>query len=104
MQYFLTIYFNYHFAPTIYRTTMICHSIKTYTSLSSHYTALFQVSSVCLVPPLVTFLAKSPLVDNYDLTSLTDISCGAAPLNPELQHTMEERLKIERDIVVQGEI
>ncbi len=33
-----------------------------------------------LVPPIVLALAKHPLVDNYDLSKLQNVMCGAAPL------------------------
>jgi acyl-CoA synthetase (AMP-forming)/AMP-acid ligase II len=52
-----------------------------------------------LVPPLVLALGKSPLVDNYDLSSLRMISSGAAPLGPELQTLVAKRLNC---IVYQG--
>ena len=37
-----------------------------------------------LVPPLVLFLAKHPLVENYDLSSLDEILSGAAPAGGEM--------------------
>ncbi|GIT27542.1 MAG: hypothetical protein CM1200mP41_35860 [Gammaproteobacteria bacterium] len=37
-----------------------------------------------MVPPMVLGLAKSPLVDQYDLSSLRTLFCGAAPLGAEL--------------------
>ena len=45
-----------------------------------------------LVPPLILFLTKSPLVDKYDLSSLKGISCGAAPLSENLELALEKRL------------
>ena len=38
------------------------------------------VTTAYLVPPIVLALAKHPSVDNYDLSSLTNIMSGAAPL------------------------
>lgn len=38
------------------------------------------------------FLAKSPLIDNYNLTSLHVIWCGAAPLSKELEIDVQKRL------------
>ncbi|XP_013183419.1 uncharacterized protein LOC106129399 isoform X2 [Amyelois transitella] len=35
------------------------------------------------VPPIVVFLAKSPLVEKYDLSSVYVVMCGAAPLSTE---------------------
>lgn len=44
------------------------------------------------VPPMVLFLAKSPIVDKYDLTSLIVISSGAAPLGSEVCEEVKKRL------------
>lgn len=54
----------------------------------------FQVDMTSLVPPLLVFLAKHPLVDKYDLSSLKEIWCGAAPLSKEVQIAVTERLGI----------
>lgn len=51
------------------------------------------------VPPMVLALAKVPMVDDYDLTSLRQIFSGAAPLGAELAEEAAERVKCE---VVQG--
>jgi acyl-CoA synthetase (AMP-forming)/AMP-acid ligase II len=51
------------------------------------------------VPPMVLGLAKSPDVDNYDLSSLKQIFCGAAPLGAELSQEAAARVGCE---VVQG--
>jgi len=53
----------------------------------------FKVTCMNLVPPLVLALAKHPVVDNYDLSSIRLISSGAAPLGPELEKACAERLK-----------
>ncbi|KAH8585647.1 hypothetical protein B0O99DRAFT_657198 [Bisporella sp. PMI_857] len=37
-----------------------------------------------LVPPIILHLTKSPLVSNYDISSLRMVMCGAAPLTREL--------------------
>lgn len=52
----------------------------------------YKVTSAPLVPPLVFFLAKHPLVDKYDLSSLKTISSGAAPLTQELAMNAVERI------------
>lgn len=48
----------------------------------------------------MVFLAKSPLVDKYDLSSLKVIWCGAAPLSKESQDAVQKRIGI--PIVRQG--
>jgi acyl-CoA synthetase (AMP-forming)/AMP-acid ligase II len=45
-----------------------------------------------LVPPIVLALAKSPVVERYDLSSLTLINSGAAPLSAEVQSAAAERI------------
>ncbi|MCB0019322.1 MAG: AMP-binding protein, partial [Anaerolineales bacterium] len=52
-----------------------------------------------LVPPIVLGLAKHPIVDKYDVSSLRSIISGAAPLGPELTAEAASRLGI---IVKQG--
>jgi acyl-CoA synthetase (AMP-forming)/AMP-acid ligase II len=44
------------------------------------------------VPPIVLALAKHPLVDEFDLSSLDLINSGAAPLSAELEIACGERL------------
>jgi acyl-CoA synthetase (AMP-forming)/AMP-acid ligase II len=51
-----------------------------------------KVTFAHLVPPILLGLAKHPLVDKYDLSSLEGIMSGAAPLGGELAQAVEERL------------
>jgi acyl-CoA synthetase (AMP-forming)/AMP-acid ligase II len=51
------------------------------------------------VPPVVLALAKHPLVDEYDLSSVVQIFSGAAPLGAELAAEASKRVGCE---VVQG--
>jgi len=44
----------------------------------------YRITTLPMVPPMVLGLAKSPLVDQYDLSSLRTLFCGAAPLGAEL--------------------
>lgn len=50
------------------------------------------ITRAYLVPPIVLALAKHPLVDNYDLSSLKLILSGAAPLSAEVSTACRERL------------
>lgn len=43
-----------------------------------------QIRSLFTVPPVIVQLAKSPLVDRYDLSSLEWILSGAAPLGKDI--------------------
>lgn len=36
----------------------------------------YKVTNLTLVPPVVLALAKSPLVDKYDLSSVNEMGCG----------------------------
>jgi acyl-CoA synthetase (AMP-forming)/AMP-acid ligase II len=44
----------------------------------------YRVTLSHIVPPILLKLAKDPVVDNYDLSSLKVVFSGAAPLGPEL--------------------
>ena len=52
-----------------------------------------------VAPPMVVALAKHPIVDSYDLSSLQSVFSGAAPLSAELAEEAGTRLGCE---VVQG--
>jgi 4-coumarate--CoA ligase len=58
-----------------------------------------KVTRFFAVPPIVLALAKHPLVDQFDLTSLKQVFSGAAPLGAELAAEAAERVGCE---VVQG--
>ncbi len=45
-----------------------------------------------VVPPIVLALANQPIVDEFDLSRLTFVTCGAAPLGGELAGACEERV------------
>ena len=51
-----------------------------------------RITMASLVPPLVVFLAKSPLTQGYDLSSLHALLCGAAPLSREIEELVQSRL------------
>jgi acyl-CoA synthetase (AMP-forming)/AMP-acid ligase II len=52
----------------------------------------YRVTLSHIVPPIVLKLAKDPIVDKYDLSSLKMVFCGAAPLGPELTRQCLERI------------
>jgi acyl-CoA synthetase (AMP-forming)/AMP-acid ligase II len=52
----------------------------------------YRVTTLFLVPPIVLALAKHPLVANYDLSSVTLVHSGAAPLGDVLQQAASDRL------------
>lgn len=47
-----------------------------------------------VVPPVVLLLAKHPIVDKYDLSSLRMVNTGAAPQTPELTNAFYARLRV----------
>ncbi|KAG0245816.1 hypothetical protein B0O80DRAFT_446073 [Mortierella sp. GBAus27b] len=51
----------------------------------------YKVRSMNLVPPQVLFLVKSPLVENYDLSSVSQLTVGAAPCSRELTEALIAR-------------
>lgn len=53
------------------------------------------------MPPLVTFLAKSPLVLQYDLSSVKIVKSGAAPLSADVMNEFKSRVPVDR--IGQGE-
>jgi acyl-CoA synthetase (AMP-forming)/AMP-acid ligase II len=53
----------------------------------------YRVTTLYLVPPIVLALAKNPLVANYDLSSVTFVHSGAAPLGDDLQQAASDRLR-----------
>ncbi|KAE8370214.1 hypothetical protein BDV27DRAFT_119816 [Aspergillus caelatus] len=48
------------------------------------YTQKYRITDNVVVPPIVVALAKHPAVKQYDLSSVEDIGCGAAPLSREV--------------------
>jgi acyl-CoA synthetase (AMP-forming)/AMP-acid ligase II len=52
----------------------------------------YRVTLSHIVPPIVLKLARDPLVDNYDLSSLKMIFSGAAPLGADLSKECVERI------------
>jgi acyl-CoA synthetase (AMP-forming)/AMP-acid ligase II len=52
-----------------------------------------KITRAFVAPPILLALAKHPLVDEYDLSSLTSILSGAAPLDESLAQAVEQRLR-----------
>ena len=51
-----------------------------------------EITVAPLVPPIVLGLAKHPVVDNYDLSKLRMIFCGAAPLGEQVSNEAAQRM------------
>lgn len=54
----------------------------------------YKLDTVNIVPSIVQFLAKHPLVDKYDLSSMNRMVSGAAPLGDELVDAIRNRLDL----------
>lgn len=49
----------------------------------------FRITYLLLVPPVVVMLLKTPLLPQYDFSSVKFLLCGAAPLAPETSAQLE---------------
>src|SRR4051794_3599749 len=58
-----------------------------------------KVTVAYIAPPVAVALAKHPLVNNYDMSSLRAVLSGAAPLDEDLGHAVADRIGCR---VVQG--
>jgi acyl-CoA synthetase (AMP-forming)/AMP-acid ligase II len=52
----------------------------------------YRVTAANIAPPIAVLFANSPLVDEYDLSSLDVMTSGGAPLDEDLIRRCEERL------------
>lgn len=55
-------------------------------------TQTHRITRLYLVPPIVLALAKHPIIDQYDLSSVKQIFSGAAPLGGEIANAAATRL------------
>jgi acyl-CoA synthetase (AMP-forming)/AMP-acid ligase II len=51
-----------------------------------------RVTKAFVVPPIIVALAKHPLVEGFDSSSLQMVMCGAAPLDAEIETRAGERI------------
>jgi thioester reductase-like protein len=86
--YGLQIFLNYSLYCGATVVVMPQFDLETFLRLVQEY----KITRAHLVPPIVLALAKQPIVDKYDLSSLKIITCGAAPLGNELTLECEQRL------------
>ncbi|XP_050218970.1 4-coumarate--CoA ligase 2-like [Mercurialis annua] len=52
----------------------------------------YKVTIAPFVPPIVLSIAKSPVIDKYDLSSIRMVMSGAAPMGKELEDTVRAKL------------
>lgn len=65
----LTVVFMSSFDPHLF-----CQTIQKY-----------RIKSIPLVPPIMSFLAKHPMISQFDFSSVKQITCGAASLSREVK-------------------
>jgi 4-coumarate--CoA ligase len=71
-----------------FKLDTFCQAVQDYKITYSH-----------IVPPIVLQLAKSPIADRYDLSSIRMLVSAAAPLSVDLVHELWRRRSIK---VIQG--
>lgn len=52
----------------------------------------YKVTMAPIVPPIVLAIVKSPVVDEYDLSSIRRVMSGAAPMGKELEDVVRAKL------------
>ncbi|ELU01263.1 hypothetical protein CAPTEDRAFT_202507 [Capitella teleta] len=62
--------------------------VEDYLSLLCKY----QTPVAAVAPPIATLLAKSPIIDRYDLSFLRHLFVGAAPVLPSIEQAVKKRL------------
>ena len=83
---------------------MWCHLVFVtgYSITCSAPLCLFQATVLHVVPPVALLLAKHPLVDKFDLTSVREVVCAAAPLKAEMSVILQKRLNLK--YIKQGKV
>jgi len=51
----------------------------------------YKITHLQVAPPILVMLSKRPETSKYDISSVTDVLCGAAPLSKELQNDVSNR-------------
>ncbi|CAO3617940.1 unnamed protein product [Mucor fragilis] len=87
----------------IFGLTLLLHAVL-YLGIPLHVMPRFDLVQFCetvqkekitftaLVPPIILLLAKNPLIDQYDLSSIKLVICGAAPLGVDLSQQVKKRI------------
>ncbi|KAG9258348.1 4-coumarate-CoA ligase [Emericellopsis atlantica] len=55
----------------------------------------YKITSLQIAPPILVMLSKRPETARYDLRSVKDVLCGAAPLSRELQNECQRRFNVQ---------
>ncbi|MDA9207914.1 AMP-binding protein [Octadecabacter sp.] len=89
--YGMTALMNVHLAGGGALVTMPRFDLALFLQISQDHKA----RRMWIVPPVALALAKHPIIDNYDLTSVDQIFSGAAPMGKELSDAVSARLNCE---------
>ena len=57
------------------------------------YIEKYRITKLFLVPPIVVRLVKDPLTQKYDLSTLEQITCGAAPLGADVMQALRAKFR-----------
>ncbi|KAK2783857.1 hypothetical protein FQN53_008919 [Emmonsiellopsis sp. PD_33] len=96
---FLPLYHAYAQLFTIVMAVKL--SIPVYLMTEFHYEDFlraiqtYKITNLQVAPPILVMLNKRPETDNYDLSSVTDVLCGAAPLSGELQNEVANKFNLQ---------
>jgi acyl-CoA synthetase (AMP-forming)/AMP-acid ligase II len=55
----------------------------------------YRITSLQIAPPILVMLSKRPETSRFDLSSVKDVLCGAAPLSRELQNECQRRFNMQ---------
>ncbi|TAQ85354.1 hypothetical protein B7494_g6320 [Chlorociboria aeruginascens] len=55
----------------------------------------YKITFLQIAPPILVMLSKRPETSSYDISSVTDIVCGAAPVPRELQNEVSGRFGVQ---------
>nr|AFX98059.1 4-coumarate:CoA ligase [Cunninghamia lanceolata]QBC40974.1 4-coumarate:CoA ligase [Cunninghamia lanceolata] len=69
---------------------LLMHKFEIATLL--HLIHTYKVTVAAVVPPIVLAIAKNPMIDHHDLTSIRIVLSGAAPLGKELELALTTRI------------
>jgi 4-coumarate--CoA ligase len=91
----------YHAFGQMYAVLLACKlSVPIYIMANFQYEPFLQIiethriTHLQIVPPIMIMLAQRPETSRYDLSSLKDILCGAAPLSRLLQNEISLKLGV----------
>jgi len=86
--YGMNVLMNVHLAAGGALVTMPRFDLELFLQISQDYKA----RRMWIVPPIALALAKHPLIDKFDLSSIEQVFSGAAPLGAELSDAVAARL------------